>query len=472
MSKRLTALCGVILAVALAAPASAQIIIGGEPVTTAPGEPAPVALTFPVNADAAGYSPISIAAPSFSGASEAEAALAAKIAEVVRADLASIGIFAAPDSASISTFTADIGALPTWSDWSGANVGALVVGKVIIGADNSLTIQFRLHDIGARKQVIGTQYRLASVDAWRRAAHKVADDVMVALVGGKPGFDSRIAFVSDTGGATKLGIIGQDGAQLETLLSNTAGMESPRIAPSNLSFVYSASAPIPGKPTQAQLTTIMYDLATGSRTPLTTQAQPNPDARFTPDGSSLIYSRKTGANTDIYSLSLSSRSETRLTDDKAVDEHPAMSPDGTQFTFVSDRGAGQGVYVARVDGAPMRCSNGSEAKACKLTTESGEHEDPVWSPDGKWIAYARINGEQAAIHVMRADGSEARALTRPGRDTLDLHPSWSPEERRIAFYRVAGSNSSVYVLTLAGGEPRKLDAPGDSYEPDWGPKLP
>ena len=98
MSKRLTALCGVILAVALAAPASAQIIIGGEPVTTAPGEPAPVALTFPVNTDAAGYSPISIAAPSFSGASEAEAALAAKIAEVVRSDLASIGIFAAPDS--------------------------------------------------------------------------------------------------------------------------------------------------------------------------------------------------------------------------------------------------------------------------------------------------------------------------------------------------------------------------------------
>ena len=321
--------------------------------------------------------------------------------------------------------------------------------------------------------MIGTQYRLASVDAWRRAAHKVADDVMVALVGGKPGFDSRIAFVSDTGGSTRLGIIDQDGAQLETLLSNSAGMESPRIAPSNLSFVYSASAPIPGKPTQAQLTTIMYDLATGSRTPLTTQAQPNPDARFTARWLFAdLQPQDRREHGHLFALSLSSRSETRLTDDKAIDEHPAMSPDGTQFTFVSDRGAGQGVYAARVDGAPMRCSNGSEAKACKLTTEPGEHEDPVWSPDGKWIAYARINGEQAAIHVMRADGSEARTLTRPGRDTLDLHPSWSPEGRRIAFYRVAGSNSSVYVLTLAGGEPRKLDAPGDSYEPDWGPKLP
>lgn len=472
MSKRLTALCGVILAVALTAPASAQIIIGGEPVTTMPGEPAPVALTFPVDADAAGYTPISIAAPSFSGATEAEAALAVKIAEVVRSDLASIGIFAAPDAASISAFTADIGALPVWSEWSGANVGALVVGKALIGADNSLTIQFRLHDIGARKQIVGTQYRLPSADAWRRAAHKVADDVMVALVGGKPGFDTRIAFVSDTSGGTQLGIIDQDGAQPETLLRNTAGMESPRFAPNSLGFVYSASAPIPGKPNQSQLTTILYDLATGSRTPLTTRAQPNPDARFTPDGASLIYSRKDGANTDIYSLSLASRSETRLTDDKAVDEQPAMSPDGALFTFVSDRGAGQGVHVGRVDGAPMRCANGAEAKACKLTTETGDHEGPVWSPDGKWIAYARVVGEQAAIHVVRADGSESRTLTRPGRDTLDLHPAWSPEGRRIAFYRVAGSSSSVHVLALAGGEPRKLDAPGDSYEPDWGPKLP
>jgi TolB protein len=471
------AFCGLVLAAALAAPASAQIIVGGKPVTpaTAPATTdatAPLVLTFPADPDAAGYIPISVAAPVFSGATAAEADLAAKIAELVRADLASIGLFAAPDSASISAFTADIGALPVWTDWSAAGVGALVVGKAIIGADNSLTIQFRVHDIAMRNQIVGKQYKLPSADAWRRAAHKVADDVMVALVGGKPGFDSRIAFILDASGGTELGVIDHDGAQRETVFQSTAGMESPRAAPNNSGFVFSANAPVPGKPSQAQRTTLIHDLATGSRTALTTQAQPNADARYAADGASLIYSRKAGTNTDIYMMPLSSRAEKRLTDDKAVDEQPAPSPDGTLFAFVSDRGGGQGIHVARVDGAPMRCANGSEAATCRLTTAPGEYEGPVWSPRGDLIAFSRVVGEQGALHVVKPDGSDLRAVTSPGRDVLDLHPTWSPEGWRLAFTRVAGSGSAVHIIALQGGQPRKLDLPGDSYEPDWGPKLP
>ncbi|MEZ6030644.1 MAG: hypothetical protein R3C46_12955 [Hyphomonadaceae bacterium] len=268
------------------------------------------------------------------------------------------------------------------------------------------------------------------------------------------------------------GVVTANAAERETLLPNAAGLEAPRVAPDNSGLVYSANAPVPGKPNQAQRTTILYDLASGQRQPLTTQSQPNADTRYSADSASLVYSRKQGANTDIYKMSLATRAETRLTDDKAVDEQPALSPDGTRFAFVSDRGAGQGVYVARVDGAPLRCADGSEAKACKLTTTTGDHEGPVWSPRGDWIAYARVVGEDAAIHLVRPDGSETRALTTPGKNVLDLHPTWSPEGRRIAFYRVAGSNSALHVVPLSGGAPRKLGLSGDSYEPDWGPKLP
>lgn len=471
MSKALACLCAAVLGATFAAPASAQIILGGEPVAT-PGQPAPVQLTFPVDPDAAGYVAVSVAAPAFSGATPAEAELAAKIAEVIRADLASVGIFEAPDSAAIAAFPADIGALPAWADWSGAGVGALLLGKAVIGTDDSISVQFRLYDIGARKQLIGKQYSLPSANLWRRVAHKVSDDVMVAIVGGQAGFDSRLTFAAEVDGAVQLWTIDQDGFGGERLISKVSGLQAPRWTPDGLGFVYSADAPIPGKPTQAQRTTVLYDLATGRRAPLTTGAQPNADARYAPDGRSLIFSRKDGANTDIFLKPLSGGAETRLTDDRGIDNEPSLSPDGTKFAFVSDRSGSEAVYIARIDGAALGCADGSEAKVCRITKEAGQYDSPVWSPSGDWIAYSLRTGKVAAIHIARPDGAISRPLTSPGSDVLDLHPAWSPDGRRIAFSRLTGTGSALYTLAVATGDLRKLDTPGAAYEPDWGPKLP
>lgn len=480
MSKRLAGLCGIALALAFGSPASAQIIVGGKavkPSTDTPAAPviaiAPAQGNFPLDSSAADFKPISVAAPSFSGATPAEAEIAAKVTETVRAHLASVGVFTAPDSTAIADFTADIGALPAFADWSGAGVSALLLGKAVIGANDSITVQFRLYDIAGRKELMGKQYTLASSNLWRRVANKVADDVLVALVGGKAGFDSRIAFAAEVDGRTQLWTVEQDGTGAERLASQIAQLQAPRNAPNGRGFVYSADAPIPGKPNQAQRTTIMFDLATGRHEPLTTGAQPNADARYSPDGFSLIYSRKEGANTDIYIRGLhATDTERRLTDDKATDTQPTLSPDATKFAFISDRAGSEAVYVARVNGEPLTCSDGSAATACRLTTGAGTYFGLVWSPAGDEIAFARRVGDQAAIHAMKSDGSGARALTTPGRNELDMHPSWSPDGRRIAFSRVAGSRAALHIVAVANGNVRRIDLTGDVYEPDWSAKLP
>ena len=114
MFRRLTLLSGVIFAATMAMPASAQIMLGGKPVTEEPpiaispaigtGAPvtAPSASIFPANADAADYKPVSIATAVFTGDTPAEAELAVRITDLIRADFASVGIFTAPDAASIN----------------------------------------------------------------------------------------------------------------------------------------------------------------------------------------------------------------------------------------------------------------------------------------------------------------------------------------------------------------------------------
>ena len=82
-----------------------------------------------------------------------------------------------------------------------------------------------------------------------------------------------------------------------------------------------------------------------------------------------------------------------------------------------------GIQLASVDGRALR----------RLTRDEYD-EDPVWSPDAKRIAFARLS---VGVLVMNADGSGVR------RAGHGHSPFWSPDGTRIAFYADRGGISVV-----------------------------
>ena len=125
----------------------------------------------------------------------------------------------------------DISLTPRFPDWTVIDAQALVVGNVVVDANNNMTVQFRLYDVYGGQQQFATQYTVPTPLNWRRLAHKVADDIYSQLTGDPGYFDSRIVFVAESGytdaegkpGIRKrLAIMDQDGANPEFLLS---GME-------------------------------------------------------------------------------------------------------------------------------------------------------------------------------------------------------------------------------------------------------
>ena len=96
-------------------------------------------------------------------------------------------------------------------------------------------------------------------------------------------------------------------------------------------------------------------------------------------------------------------------------------------------------------------TDGSEQR--RLTSEAwgGEH---AWSPVGDKIAFVSRRDGNAEIYVMNADGSQLRNLTR---NTVgDRNPVWSPDGRRIAFE----SNWQVNVMNADGSGQRRLTRSG------------
>jgi len=119
--------------------------------------------------------------------------------------------------------------------------------------------------------------------------------------------------------------------------------------------------------------------------------------------------------------------------------------------------------------------NGGSAR--QLTKE-GSLQQPAWSPDGKKIAYVRLEGDYSDIWVMGTSGDSPVNLTRFGRsgaDTWAFSPRWSPDGTQLAYV----SDQNTYDLALwtmkSDGAGRKQitlmnDYLGGIDGPTWHPK--
>src|SRR6266571_3832998 len=85
--------------------------------------------------------------------------------------------------------------------------------------------------------------------------------------------------------------------------------------------------------------------------------------------------------------------------------------------------------------------------------------DPQVSRDGKWVAYAvatpdmDANRNASNIWVVAMTGGAALQLTQSGHDSS---PVWSPDGKMVAFLSSRNGESQVYLLPMEGGEAHAL----------------
>ncbi|MDQ3974426.1 MAG: hypothetical protein M3276_08870, partial [Actinomycetota bacterium] len=105
----------------------------------------------------------------------------------------------------------------------------------------------------------------------------------------------------------------------------------------------------------------------------------------------------------------------------------------------------------------------------------GMVQEPVWSPEGSSIGFARIVGAQfTSLYVIGADGTGLRQLTRP-EAAGDSQPQWSPDGSRLVFIRFRFSPvdedgyRDVVVVNVDGSGEQQLTDQAFASRAEWAP---
>lgn len=159
-------------------------------------------------------------------------------------------------------------------------------------------------------------------------------------------------------------------------------------------------------------------------------------------------------------------STARLTDDLFRDRWPVWSPDGKELAFYSNRSGSYGIWAIKPDGSGLR----------PITEEppggQGQLLFPVYSPKGDRMVASRARSAESLIFDPRrawpAQSPESLAVKMP--DGAWIVPSaWSPDGRLLAgtITTASGSSMGMGVYDLAARTARTVFTGPSGYGCTW-----
>ena len=155
-----------------------------------------------------------------------------------------------------------------------------------------------------------------------------------------------------------------------------------------------------------------YDGANQRR--VTVSRQLNITPSWSPDARALAYTTYR-PNPDIFISMIYQGVLQNPTKSVGTNYLPVFSPDGKQIAFMSGRDGNPEIYVMNVDGSNLR----------RLTNHPAEDGSPTWSPSGSQIAFTSGRTGKPQIYIMNAaDGSGLQRVT--VNESEADRPTWSP----------------------------------------------
>ena len=151
--------------------------------------------------------------------------------------------------------------------------------------------------------------------------------------------------------------------------------------------------------------------------------------------------------------------------------YPSFSPEGNHvaFTWTGPKQDNPDIYVQQIgSGSPLQ-----------LTQDPGNDYNPVWSPDGRWIAFLRRQweGGKSELRLVPPLGGPERKLAEIlVHDTYFIIPpylAWCPDSNCLVVADSPGDGkpAALFMVSLDTGERRQLTDPQPPAIGDTNPAV-
>ncbi len=185
---------------------------------------------------------------------------------------------------------------------------------------------------------------------------------------------------------------------------------------------------------------------------------------FSPDRKSLAASVvDASGNRDLWIYDVARGLRTRFTFDPAMDDYPVWSPDGRSIAFSSNRKGHFDLY--------RKSSDGTGAEEL-LYADNLDKMQPSWSPDGTFLLYAAVGPMTADdIWVLPLAPREAGGAAKPSlflqTALQEFRARFSPDGRWVAYQSSESQQFEIYAAPFPGpGGKRQISTSGGIF-PRW-----
>jgi serine/threonine-protein kinase len=186
----------------------------------------------------------------------------------------------------------------------------------------------------------------------------------------------------------------------------------------------------------------------GKTTPLRARPANWSNLVFAPDGRRLALDIDDGKQTDVWVYEWERDTLTRLTFGPDISEKPVWTPDGRRIVFRLNRAGALNLYWKRADGT---------GEVQRLTDSKISQGAWSWHPSGKFLAFHENNPQtRDDVLILPIEGDEASGW-KPGKPTIFLNspfsesgPMFSPDGRWLAYQSDESGRFEVYVQPFPG----------------------
>jgi TolB protein len=425
-----------------------------EVVTTRPERPASIRLTRP----GGGLVRLAVAAPIVRPDDLSTRERAASLVDVLRQDLDFEGAFEliSPEATAalpVPRSPRD----PVLLQWRDADLADGFLVPAISVHANQLTADIWVFDAASGGVAFARGFS-GPIGLARLMAHTIADELHLDQAGVRGIACTQIVFVSDRAGSHKdptgvprrvkeIYAADYDGANQRRLTGDFDLALSPSLSPDRRGVAYTSY--------RRGYQDLFIVRPNDHRVESPTAGRgKNWLPSWSPDGSRIAFTSNRGGNAEIYVMKPDGSDTRRVTQHYAIDSTPAWSPDGQRIAFTSDRTGRPQIWVSGADGSNP--TQFTDEKYC---------DRPTWSvPPFNEIAYVSRTRTGFDIVVKDVVSGERRQLT-AGRGNES--PVFSPNGRHLAFTSRRSGSEQIWVVSRDGARFRQVTHIGNNTMPDW-----